>query len=137
MPKPISAGDPTPLRVAFVTMDTHLASATQRAHRRLLKTFPGLVVTLHAASEWGDDAGRLAACRADIARADIVINAMLFMEDHFAGVLDALEARRESCDAMVSVLSAGPVMKLTRMGRFSMDGQKGGGALSFLKRLRG
>jgi magnesium chelatase subunit H len=137
MPKPISAGDPTPLRVAIVTMDTHLASAAQRAHRRLLKTFPGLVVTLHAASEWGGDDVRLAACRADIARADIVINAMLFMEDHFADVLGDLQARREQCDAMVSVLSAAPVMKLTRMGRFSMDGQKGGGALSFLKRLRG
>ena len=51
-------------------------------------------------------------------------------------VLPALQARRDHCDAMVCCLSAGEVMKLTRMGRFSMDGQQGG-PLALLKRLRG
>jgi magnesium chelatase subunit H len=137
MPKPISADSAVPVRVVIVTMDTHLASATERAHRMLLKDMPGLSIALHAASEWGHDAQALAQCRCDIARADIVINAMLFMEDHFTGVLPDLWARRDNCDAMVSVLSAAEVMKLTRIGRFSMAGEKSGGALAFLKRLRG
>jgi magnesium chelatase subunit H len=61
---------------------------------------------------------------------------MMFMEPHIAGVIDALTARRDHCDAMICCMSAGEVMKLTRMGRFSMDGEQGG-AMSLLKRLRG
>jgi magnesium chelatase subunit H len=136
MPKPISAGNAIPVRVVIVTMDTHLASATERAARSLRQDCPGLTVTLHAASEWSADPVGLSRCRDDIARADIVINAMLFMEDHFDAVLPDLVARRGGCDAMLSLLSASEVMKLTRAGRFTMDGS-GGGALSFLKRLRG
>jgi magnesium chelatase subunit H len=136
MPKPISAGNAIPVRVVIVTMDTHLASATERAARILRQEFPSLTVTLHAASEWSADPVALSRCRDDIARGDIVINAMLFMEDHFDAVLPDLAARRSSCDAMVSLLSASEVMKLTRAGRFTMDGS-GGGALAFLKRLRG
>ena len=136
MPKPTSAGNAIPVRVVIVTMDTHLASATERAARMLRQECPGLTVTLHAASEWSADPVGLSRCRDDIARADIVINAMLFMEDHFDAVLPDLAARRGGCDAMLSLLSASEVMKLTRAGRFTMDGS-GGGALSFLKRLRG
>ncbi|MFO1151806.1 MAG: magnesium chelatase subunit H [Alsobacter sp.] len=136
MPRPISAASAIPVRVAIVTMDTHLASAVERATRRLHRDLPGLVLRLHAASEWAHDEAALDRCRADIAAADIVVNAMLFMEDHFEAILPDLRARREACDAMVCLLSAGEVTKLTRMGRFSMDGQ-GGGALSFLKKLRG
>lgn len=136
MPRLTSAASSVPVRVVIVTMDTHLASAVDRAAQRLCKEAPGLSIRLHAASEWGHDAAALARCKADIAAADIVVNAMLFMEDHFEAILPDLKARREACDAMVSLISAGEVTKLTRMGRFSMDGQ-GGGALSFLKKLRG
>ena len=58
------------------------------------------------------------------------------MEDHFLPVLPALKARREHCDAMVCAMSAGEVMRLTRMGKFSMD-KPASGALALLKRLRG
>ena len=37
-------------------------------------------------------------------------------------MLPALKARREHCDAMVCAMSAGEVVKLTRMGRFDMSG---------------
>ena len=43
-------------------------------------------------------------------------------------VLPALQARRDHCDAMVCAMSAGEVMRLTRMGRFSMDGTQSGAA---------
>src|SRR5690349_20116462 len=100
MPRPTSAASPAPVRVAIVTMDTHLASAVDRAARRLCKELPGLGIRLHAASEWGHDGAALARCKADIAAADIVVNAMLFMEDHFEAILPDLKARRETCDAM-------------------------------------
>ena len=143
MPKPISAAEPavtakaTPLmRVVLVTMDSHLASAAERAGRTLARTLPGLSFTVHAAAEWGDDSAALERCRADIARGDLVIATMLFMEDHFLPVLPALQARRDHCDAMVCAMSASEVMKLTRMGKFSMDGSASG-PMSFLKKLRG
>ncbi|MCX7891294.1 MAG: magnesium chelatase subunit H [Burkholderiales bacterium] len=132
-----SAATPAiPVRVVIVTLDSHLASAADRARRALARELPGLELTLHAAAEWGDDPAALERCRADIERGDIIVASMLFMEEHIAPVLPALAARRERCDAMVGCMSAGEVIRLTRLGRFSMDGSQGG-ALALLKRLRG
>jgi magnesium chelatase subunit H len=136
MPRPTSVADATPVRVAIVTMDTHLASATERARRTLSRELPGLTITLHAATEWSGDPAKLARLRADVAKADIVINAMLFLESHFTEILPDLKARAPHCDAIVSLLSDAEVMKLTRVGRFRMDSPQGG-ALGFLKRLKG
>ncbi len=140
MLKPISAAKPmlpaTPVRVVIVTMDSHLSGAVERANRILVKQLPGLSLSVHAAAEWADDAGALERCRDAIAEGDVVITTMLFMEDHFTPVLPALAARRDHCDAMVCAMSAGEVMKLTRMGKFNMSGTVGG-PLAFLKRLRG
>jgi magnesium chelatase subunit H len=122
--------------VVLVTLDSHLASAAARAERQLRRELPGLTLAVHAASEWGDNAAAIERCRADIATGDIVIVTMLFMEDHFLPVLPALKARREHCDAMVCAMSAGEVMRLTRMGKFAMDGSTSG-PLALLKKLRG
>ena len=130
----ISDADPTPLRVVVVTLDFHLASVVERAARTLQRTFPGLTLTLHAAAAWSDPAA-LARSIADIETADIVVVSMLFMEDHVRAVMPALQVRRDRCDAMVCLMSAGEVTRLTRMGRFSVA--DGGGPLTFLKRLRG
>ncbi|CAN5918373.1 magnesium chelatase subunit H [soil metagenome] len=124
------------MRVVIVTMDSHLASAAARANRTLARAMPGLDLVVHAAAEWGNDTSALQRCEADIARGDIVIAAMLFMEEHFLPVLPALKARRDHCDAMVCAMSAGEVMKLTRMGKFSMDAPASG-PMALLKRLRG
>jgi len=138
MPKPTSAADRTgpALRVVLVTMDSHLASAAERAHRRLARLVPGLSLSVHAAGEWGDDGTALKRCTDDIARGDIVIATMLFMEDHFLPVLPALVARRDACDAMVCLMSATEVTRLTRMGKFDMS-VPASGPLAFLKKLRG
>ncbi|KMO40294.1 magnesium chelatase [Methylobacterium tarhaniae] len=140
MPKRISAVDRPDalpeLRVVIVTLDNHLAGAVERARRVLAKTAPNLILGFHAAAEWETDPASLEACRADIARADIVLSAMLFMDEHVRAVLPALLARRADCDAMVGCLSASDVVRTTRMNRFAMDGSQRG-ALDFLKRLRG
>jgi magnesium chelatase subunit H len=134
-PKRTSAADRTPIRVVLVTMDPHLASAATRAQEQLRQNYPGLTFTLHAAAEWGEGEAALARVREDIARADILIATMLFLEDHFKPVLEALAARRDHCDAMVCAMSAGEITRLTRMGDFAMDGSRGG-ALALLKKLR-
>ena len=136
MLKTFSAPNATPLNVVIVAMDTHFAGALDRAGADLSREMPGLRLTLHAASEWGTDPDAVTRCRADIATGDIIICGMLFMEDHFTPILADLEARRDQCDVMVCALSAKEVVRLTRIGRFKMDGT-GGGAISFLKKLRG
>jgi magnesium chelatase subunit H len=130
------SGRATPCRVVFVTLDSHLASACARASVALRREAPGLTLTLHAAADWERDPEALERCRADIAQGDIVIVTMLFMEDHFRPVMEALAARKADCDAMVACMSAAEVARLTRMGRFR-PGETTGGALSLLKKLRG
>ena len=132
---PADRAGAAPMSVVLVTMDSHLASAAERANRTLAKALPGLTLSVHAAAEWGDDPEALERCKADIAQGDIVIATMLFLEDHFLPVLPALRARRDHCDAMVCAMSAAEVTKLTRMGKFDMSAPATG-AMAFLKRLR-
>ena len=150
MPKPTSANSarsatkaPTtsagsiPVRVVLVTLDRHLASAAQRAVATLRRDLPGLEFGFHAATDWANDPESLVRCKADIAQGDIVIACMLFVEEHIQAILPDLQARREACDAMVGCISASEIVKLTRLGRFAMDGSNQGGMLALLKRLRG
>ena len=83
------------MRVVVVTMDSHLASAMVHARGDLRREIPGLDLNVHAADEWASDDGALAECLADIARADIVIASMLFLEDHIKAVLPALAAHAD------------------------------------------
>ncbi|MBW4024447.1 MAG: magnesium chelatase subunit H [Proteobacteria bacterium] len=128
--------DIIPIRVVIVTMDSYLARAAEAAQAILRRDIPGLVLKVHAADEWGQDASALDACLEDIERGDILVAAMLFLEDHIRAVMPALIARRDHCDAMLGAMSAGEVVKLTRLGGFNMSA-KSGGAISMLKRLRG
>jgi magnesium chelatase subunit H len=136
MQKPISRVEETSVKVVIVTMDSHVASATDRARVALARDIPGLRLRVHAASEFSADPARLRECLADIGDADIIINFMLFLEDHFLPLLPALQARRDNCDAMVCAMSAGEVTKLTRMGRFDMSAPSSG-PMALLKKLRG
>jgi len=136
MRKPTSAAERRATRFVIVTMDSHLSSATQRAATQLEKEDPGLSVVIHVAETWGSDPESLQRCRADIAAGDIIVVTMLFMEDHFQPVLQALRDRRVHCEAMICAMCASEVVKLTRIGSFSMDGTQSG-PLALLKKLRG
>jgi len=125
-----------PVRVVIVTLDKHLSGVVERVAGDLARDVPGLTVALHAATDWAEDRAALARCQADIARGDIIVSTMLFMEDHVQSVLPALKARRDSCDAMIGVMSAGEIIRLTKLGPFRLDGADKG-PLALLKRLRG
>ena len=145
-PKHISGADPAqrqiaaaarlPIRVCVVTMDTHLASATERARPILAREYPGLSISMHAASEYAGNERAIARVKADIAQADIVVAGMLFLEDHFLPIIEDLRARRDHCDAMVCMVSAAEVVKLTRLGQFDMN-KPASGPMALLKKLRG
>ncbi|MEL6871129.1 MAG: magnesium chelatase subunit H [Pseudomonadota bacterium] len=124
------------LRVVVVTMDTHLASATQYAAADLSRECPGLRLSMHAASEFVDSDNKLKQCLADIAAADILFVSMLFMEDHFHPVLEAIRAKRGQCDAVVCAMSATEITTLTQIGDFDMS-KPASGPMALLKKLRG
>ena len=134
--RPAAASELAPIRVVIVTMDTHLASSVARARSELLRSLPGLNLRLHAASEFAGDPQATQQCRDDIARADIVIAGMLFLEEHFTPILGDLQARRDHCDAMICIASASEVVKLTRAGAFDMS-KPASGPMALLKKLRG
>ncbi len=136
MQRPTTAAEPGSVRVVIVTLDSHLSGAVDRARRNLERSIPGLKFSLHAAADWEHDPAALQRCKDDIAKGNIIIACMLFMEDHIRAILPDLQARRDQCDAMIGCLSAGEIIKLTRLGSFSMNGEPGG-AMALLKRLRG
>ncbi len=136
MPKPISAADRVETRVVIVTLDNHLSGAVDRARPVLERDYPGISLTLHASCEWENDPGSLERALADIATGDIIIVTMMFLENQIRAVMPALEARQPDCDAMVVAMSAGEIIKLTKLGRFTMGGPQSG-AIAMLKRLRG
>ncbi|MCA3427866.1 MAG: DUF3479 domain-containing protein, partial [Roseomonas sp.] len=78
--------------MVIVTMDSHFGGAVDKARAMLRQQMPGLELTLHAADEFAGDAAALAACHNAIARADIIIAGMLFLEDQCRLVQDAIAA---------------------------------------------
>jgi magnesium chelatase subunit H len=122
------------VRVAIVTLDNHLKGAVDRANASLNRD--NIELSLHAAADWDRDAANLESTKAAIAGADIVIATMLFLDDHVRAILPALEARREQCDAMLGIMAASEVVRLTRLGNYRMDAPAKG-PLALLKRLRG
>jgi magnesium chelatase subunit H len=135
MQKRISAADSAAVRFVIVTLDSHLASAVARANEQLTDEMPGLRISLHAASEWGQNPAALRSCLDDIATGDIILITMLFIEEHIQAVLPALRARRDQCDAMLACMSAAEIVRLTRAGTFKMDGSDKG-VMALLKRLK-
>jgi magnesium chelatase subunit H len=136
MRKPTLHAKSPAVKVVIVTMDTHLASAAERARTALRRDIAGLSLSIHAASEWSANEAALKRCRQAISEADFIVCTMLFMEDHFQPILEDLRARRDHCDALVCAMSAAEVTRLTRMGSFDMD-KPASGPLALLKRLRG
>ena len=98
--------------------------------------FPGLTLKVHAAAEWGENPTALDAARADIARGDLILISLLFLEDHIRAILPDLKARRDHCDAMIGIIADAQIVKLTRMGTLDMAAPETG-ARKLIKRLRG
>jgi len=122
--------------VVIVTLDAHSAGPIGRGEEKLAAQVPGLSVTVHAAAEWSENPSALDACKADIARANIIVVNLLFLEEHVQAILPALQARRDACDAMVCTIAASEIVKLTKMGALDMA-KPASGALKLIKKLRG
>jgi len=122
-------------RVVIVTLDSHAAGPAARAVERLGADFPGLIVSVHAAAEWGENPNALDAARDAVRHADIVIANLLFLEEHVQAILPDLKARRDQCDAMVAVIADPQIVHLTRMGGLDMS-KPASGAMKLLAKLK-
>ncbi len=131
-----SARRPVPVNVVILTLDSHMASAAERARIALYKDLPGIHLTHYAVAEWAADPKAADSCRDDIARADVIIANMIFLDEHVRLVGPWLEARRNHCDAIIACMSAAEIVKMTRLGGFDMQ-KPAGGMIGLLKRLRG
>ena len=130
-----------PVRVVIVTLDAHLAGAFEGARAALATELPGLDLRMHVASDYMNDEAAVARARTDIAAADILLATQLFTEESAGPVREALAARAPHCDAFGAALCVNEVMRLTRMGRFSMaeEGKPASpwSPIALLKKLRG
>ena len=135
MQKPIIPADP-PVRVTIITLDSHIAGPAERAEARLIHSVPGLSLSVHAAAEWSEDGAALAAAKAAVAEADIIVVTMLFLDEHIRAILPDLQARRDACDAMVCLISGAEVVKLTKLGGLDMA-KPASGMMALMKKLRG
>lgn len=122
----------------IVTLDAHAAGPAQRVAGRLAQDFPGIAISVHAAAEWAENPAALARARAraDVARANIIVANLIFLEEHLTQILPDMQARRDQLDACVGIISDPQVVRLTRMGDLDMS-LPASGAMAFLKKLRG
>lgn len=119
----------------IVTLDSHSAGPAARVRDRLVADFPGLEISIHAAAEWGESPAALADAKQSVARANIIVTNLLFLEEHTAAILPDLVARRDGCDAMVNLIADSAIVKLTRMGDLDMM-KPASGAMKLLKSLK-
>ncbi len=124
------------LHCVIVTLDHHLAGTVARVKQTLSREYPGMTLSLHAASDWSTNPSALAECKVEISRANIIIANMLFIEEHVQAIMPALEARRADCKALAVFMSAGEAIKVTSLGRFQMGGPQSG-FMTLLKKLKG
>ena len=119
----------------IITLDRHAAGPAARVAPMLAMDFPGLNVSIHAAAEWEKDPAALQAAKDDIAKADIIVSCVIFLEDQVKAILPALKARRDHCDAMINVVADQEITQLTRMGDLDMS-KPATGAMGLLKKLK-
>ncbi|MFN0099343.1 MAG: cobaltochelatase subunit CobN [Gemmatimonadaceae bacterium] len=130
-----------PMHVVLVTLDAHVAGAFERARTALARELPGLEFEMHVAADFATDAGAVDRANASIARADVLVLTQLFTEESAKPILAALQARAPHCDVVATALCAPDVMKLNRLGKFSMAASDEPASpwspLALLKKLRG
>ncbi|MEL6959745.1 MAG: cobaltochelatase subunit CobN [Pseudomonadota bacterium] len=123
-------------RVVIVTLDHHAAGPIARLTPRLAAAFPGLRVEVFAAAEWEANPEALAACKAAVAQANMIVGNLIFLESQLKAIVPELMARREALDAFVGVVADQEIVQLTKMGDLDMS-KPASAAVQLLKKLRG
>ena len=125
-----------PYTLVMLTLDAHSIGSVERIKSRFSKIYPELEIIVHAAASWEEDPSSLLKTKEDLARANMVLITLVFLEDHISAILPDLKKARENCDLMLGLVSSKEIVNLTKMGGLDMS-KPSSGVLKFLKKLRG
>lgn len=127
------------LKVVYVVLEAQYQSTLSAAVRHLNQTHPNLAVEisgylieeLRSPANYED-------FKADLAQANVFIASLIFIEDLAEKVVAAVEPHREQLDVAVVFPSMPQVMRLNKMGSFSMAqlGQSKSAIGEFMKKRR-
>lgn len=133
---PLPPHRPGGYNVVIITLDQHAAGPAARALPRLQHDFPDIHVSVHAAAEWSENPAKLAAAKAAVLNANIVVANLLFIDEHLQMIVPEMQAVRDTLDAFVGMVADPQVVRLTKMGDLDMT-KPASGPMALLKKLRG
>ncbi len=118
---PAEVGDRRLMKVVYVVLEPQYQSALTAAVQRINAHNPKLAVELsgYLVEELRDPSG-YEAFRRDLETANVFIGSLIFIEDIAQKVVQAVEPLRERLDAVVVFPSMPEVMRLNKLGSFSM-----------------
>ena len=102
-----------PYTLVMLTLDAHSIGSVERIKSRFSKIYPELEIIVHAAASWEEDPSSLLKTKEDLARANMVLITLVFLEDHISAILPDLKKAREKCDLMLGLVSSKEIVNLS------------------------
>jgi magnesium chelatase subunit H len=127
------------IKVVYVVLESQYQSALSAAVRSINQTNPNIAVEVSGyLIEELRDADNYADFQRDIAQANVFIASLIFLEDLADKVVAAVEPHRDRLDVAVVFPSLPQVMRLNKMGTFSMAqlGQSKSAIAQFMRKRK-
>lgn len=127
------------MRVVYVVLEAQYQSALTAAVRSINQHNPNLAIEISGyLIEELRDPDNYAAFQQDVAQADVFIASLIFLEDLADKVVEAVAPHRDRLDVAVVFPSMPQVMRLNKMGSFSMAnlGQSKSVIAQFMKKRK-
>ncbi|HAX77339.1 MAG TPA: magnesium chelatase subunit H, partial [Cyanobacteria bacterium UBA11372] len=127
------------LKVVYVVLEPQYQSALSAAVRSINENNPNLAIEISGyLIEELRDAENYAEFKRDVSEANVFIASLIFIEDLAEKVVAAVEPHRDSLDVAVVFPSMPQVMRLNKMGSFSMAqlGQSKGAIAQFMRKRK-
>ncbi|MEM9535925.1 MAG: magnesium chelatase subunit H [Cyanobacteria bacterium P01_E01_bin.45] len=137
--EPDTVGDRSLVRVVYVVLEPQYQSALSAAVQAINNNNPSVAVEISGyLIEELRDADNYEAFKNDVAEANIFIASLIFIEDLAEKVVAAVEPHRDRLDAAVVFPSMPQVMRLNKMGSFSMAqlGQSKSAIAQFMRKRK-
>ncbi|MGK7910090.1 MAG: magnesium chelatase subunit H [Synechococcus sp.] len=137
--EPDTVGNRSLVRVVYVVLEPQYQSALSAAVQAINKNNPSVAVEISGyLIEELRDADNYEAFKNDVAEANIFIASLIFIEDLAEKVVAAVEPHRDRLDAAVVFPSMPQVMRLNKMGSFSMAqlGQSKSAIAQFMRKRK-
>ncbi|MBF2097831.1 MAG: magnesium chelatase subunit H [Gloeomargaritaceae cyanobacterium C42_A2020_066] len=136
---PDQLGNRTLMKVVYVVLEPQYQSALTAAGRAINAQHPHLAVDLRGyLIEELRDAENYRAFQADVAEANVFIASLIFIEDLARKLVAAVEPHRDRLDAAIVFPSLPEVMRLNKLGTFSMAqlGQSKSAIAQFMRKRK-